>query len=61
MKNPMKNGFEVGRFKPVTLLNSATQIIATCARLLCTAGALPLATVATLAQPVLMRFGGIAQ
>ena len=41
-----------------TILKTAAEIIAACARLACLGGALPLATVALLTQAVLMRLWG---
>ena len=60
MTNPKQNGLAPGQGQPVkSLYKTAAEIIAACARLVCSAGALPLATVVLMLQAVLMRLGGV--
>ncbi len=59
MRNPMKNGFEAINFKPATLLNSATEIIAVMNRFMTFERLICLMAFAGALVAVLMPNGGI--
>lgn len=58
MQNPMKNGFEVDRFKPADLLKNATHIIAVANRFMTFPRVLCLAAFAGALVAVLLPNGG---